>query len=35
MSNPLAAVQHDTLLKTELVPTVMSRKDPGDFFAIE
>jgi hypothetical protein len=29
MSNPGVAAQHDTLLKTELPPVVMSRNDPG------
>ena len=29
MSYPVPAVQHDTPLKTELVPVVMSRNDPG------
>lgn len=35
MSNPGVAAQQDTLLKTELPRTVMSRNDPGAWWAIE
>ena len=35
MSYPRPAVQHDTPLKTELSPVVMSRNDAGVWWAIE